>query len=201
MNTTVTVIVGFTERDQAGHLFSSAAIISQGQRTAVYRKVFPGYRTVIRAGTQLPVFELGQARYGIMICNDLWYLEPARILSAAGAAVLFVPSNSGHLRDEATAARLRARGENLPVARAVENTVTVVVADIAGRQSGRLALGSSRIIDPDGTVLTAARPDRAALLVAEVDAQRRPHDPRGIDGHTNLAVTKAFLRLWTPDPH
>jgi predicted amidohydrolase len=198
MDTPVTVIIGFTERDDAGDLFSSAAVIADGRLASVYRKVFPGYRTAIKAGTQLPVFALDSARFGIMICNDIWYVEPARILAAAGAAVLFVPSNSGYLRNQAAAAKLRARGENLPVARAVDNTATVVVADIAGAQNGRFALGSTRIIDPDGTVLAGADSDQTELLVADVEAQRRPHGPRGWDGHTNPAVAEAFLRLWSP---
>jgi predicted amidohydrolase len=196
MTTTVTLVVGFTERDRSGRLFSSAAVISDGELALVYRKVFPGYRTAIQPGTQLPVISHGQSSFGILICNDIWYLEPARVLSAEGAAVLFVPSNSGHLREQAATARIRSRGESLPIARAVENTVTVVVADIAGRQEGRLALGSSRIIDPDGAVLAWADPCSESLLIADVEGERRSFEPRGWDGYTNPAVATAFLGLW-----
>jgi 5-aminopentanamidase len=198
MTTTVTLIVGFTEREASGALYSSAAVIVDGDLALVYRKVFPGYRTVINAGTQLPIVWRGPSSFGVIVCNDIWYLEPARVLAATGAAVLFVPSHSGHSREGAPTARLRARGENLPIARAVENTCAVVVADVSGRQEGRVALGTSRIIDPDGAVLACADPCRTALLVAEVDGERRPSDPRGWDGSTNPLVTEAFLRLWTP---
>ena len=179
----VSLIVGFTERDEAGRLYNAAALIADGGLVAIYRKVFPGYRTVIRAGTDLPVHRLGRASFGIMICNDIWYLEPARVLAARGAATIFVPTNSGHLRGPDEAAALRSRGATLPVAHAVENTTTIVVADIAGERDGRRALGSSRIVDPDGTVLAEADPTDEALLIADVEDQRRPFDPRGLGRH------------------
>jgi predicted amidohydrolase len=202
VTTSVTLIVGFTERDSSGDLFNSAAVVFGGQVVLVYRKVFPGYRTAIRAGTRLPVMSHGSSCLGILICNDLWYVEPARVLAAAGAAVLFVPSNSGHLRpgvgtDPGVGTeRMRSRGENLPIARAVENTAAVVVSDIAGHHDGRVALGTSRIIDPDGVVLACADPGRTSLLVADVEGERRPYEPRGWDGSSNPAVAAAFLGLW-----
>jgi predicted amidohydrolase len=198
--TSVTLIVGFTERDSSGDLFNSAAVVCGGQVVLVYRKVFPGYRTALRPGTRLPVMSHGSSCIGVLICNDIWYLEPARVLAAAGAAVLFVPSNSGHLRPGVGTERMRSRGENLPIARAVENTAAVVVADIVGHQDGRVALGTSRIIDPDGVVLACADPDRTSLLVADVEGERRPYEPRGWDGSSNPAVAAAFLELWDSDP-
>jgi 5-aminopentanamidase len=200
MSTPVSLVVGFTERDDQENLFSSAAIIAGGRLVGVQRKSYPGYRTAIRPGGELKTFALGTSCCGVVICNDIWYLEPSRVLAASGAAVLFVPSNSGHLREEAAANRLRARGENLPIARAVENITSVVVADIAGRQGDRFALGCSSIVDPDGVVLTRSDPHRAALLIADIEGQRRPPDPRGWDGGTNPAVTEAFLALWSTDP-
>jgi 5-aminopentanamidase len=196
LDTTVTLIVGFTERDGSGALFNSAALIADGALAAVYRKVFPGYRTVIQAGTELPVHRRGDAPFGIMICNDIWYLEPARVLAARGAATIFVPTNSGHARREQDADALRPRGVNLPIARAVENTTAIVVADIAGQHKGRYAVGCSRIVDPDGTLLAEADPHSDALLIAEVDDRRRPFNPRGWDGADNPAVAESFLSLW-----
>ena len=194
--TTVTVIVGFTERDRHDRIFSSAAILANGGISAVYRKVFPGYRTIVQPGTDLHVHQRGSTVFGVMICNDIWYLEPARILSSAGAAIIFVPTNSGHVRDERQAEALRPRGATLPIARAVENTTTIVVADIAGSQDDRQALGCTRIIDPDGVVLAEADESREQLVIADVEAERRSFDPRGWDGATNPAVKDTFLELW-----
>ncbi|WP_157181241.1 carbon-nitrogen hydrolase family protein [Actinopolymorpha alba] len=195
LDTAVSVVVGFTERDASGRHFSSAALLDGGRVAGVYRKVYPGYRTVIQAGESLPVFRRGSTAFGIIVCNDIWYVEPARIIAEAGAALLFVPTNSGHLKSPSTS--LRARARNLPIARAVENSITVVAADIAGRQGDRLACGSSAIVDPDGIVLAQAGSSGDQLVIADVEPQRRrARDPRGWDGANNPAVTDAFLRLW-----
>lgn len=195
LDSAVTVIVGFTERDPSGRVFNSAAVLRDGRVAGVYRKVYPAYRTLVSAGDSLPVFEHRSTTFGIAICNDLWYVEPARVLAAAGAAMLLVPTNSGHPREVTPS--FRARGENLPIARAVENTTTVIVADIAGVQGNRIAHGFTSIIDPDGVVLARAEPLTETLLIADVEPTRRPFDPRGWDGTTNRAVADAFVRLWT----
>jgi predicted amidohydrolase len=199
LDTPVTVIIGFTERDRDGDLHASAAVLTDGRVAAVHRKSYPGYRTAIRPGTELVVHRRGPSRFGIVICNDLWYAEPVRILAATGAAIVFVPTNSSHRTTVTTA--FRTRGENLPVARAVDNTTTIVVADVAGRRDGRIAHGFSAVVDPDGRVLARAEPLRPGLVVADVDGCRRPFDPRGWDGHTNPVVHARFAGLWDgPDP-
>ena len=193
----VAVVAGFTERDPHGRLFASAAVVGPDGLAGVYRKVFPGYRTAIQPGSELPIFDIAGVAVGVMICNDAWYPEPARILAARGAATILVPTNSGHIRDLGAATGLRSRGRSLPIARAVDTSTTVVVADVAGHQGGRSALGSSVIVDPDGAVIRAADPGATALLVADV-ADERPttHAPRGWDGYTNPTVTENFLALW-----
>jgi predicted amidohydrolase len=193
MSSPVASVVGFTERADNGSLYNSAAFLADGAVHAVYRKVYPGYRTAICAGVELPVLVFRDTLLGIMICNDVWYAEPARILASKGAALILVPTNSGHLhRNSKANHRLRTRAETLPVARAVDNTVSIVVADIAGEQQGRIALGSSRIIDPDGAVLSAADPQTVGLVIADREPHTRPFDPRGWDGHTNSVVCREY---------
>jgi predicted amidohydrolase len=142
---------------------------------------------------ELPVVGFRDTVLGILICNDVWYAEAARIRASKGAALILVPTNSGHLRrDGKLNSRLRTRGETLPVARAVDNTVSIVQADVVGEQQGRFALGSSRIIGPDGAVLSAADPQAVGLIVADIEPHSRPFDPRVWDGRTNQAVSREY---------
>lgn len=199
-SSSVTLIIGFTERDADGRLYNSAAVVRAGEVIGRYRKVYPGDRSVYEPGEDLPVFTLGRfnARCGIAICNDVQYVEPARVLAERGAAVLFVPTYAAH--PPAKYAALRARGNNLLIARAVENRMTVVAADVGGREGrdGRISEGVTAVIDGDGTVRAKARPFEEDLLIVDVPAERPPHDPRGWDGARNRAVASAFLRLWEP---
>jgi predicted amidohydrolase len=189
----ITLIVGFTERDPSGRFFNSAAVVERGQVRGVYRKVYPGYRTAYSAGDQLPVFTRGTTKFGIVICNDANYLEPARVLAAQGAALLFMPLNNALRQDIADAWRTRTRS-NL-IARAVENNLAVIAADVAGRESDRISYGGTAIVGQDGAVLAESTLLVVDLLIAEVQSERPPHG-RGWDGSRNPAVVEAFLELW-----
>ena len=135
--------------------------------------------------------------FGILICNDIWYAEPARILAHKGAELILVPTNSGHLRrDNTLKNRFRTRGETLAVARAVDNTVSIVQADVAGEQQGRFALGCSRILDPDGAVLAVADPQTVGLVIADLEPHSRPFDPRGWDTRINEAVSREYASIF-----
>jgi len=92
----VTTIVGFTEIDRGGRLYNSAAIFHKGAVVGTYRKLYPAInRSVYAAGDKTPVFTVGSLTFGILICNDSNYYEPARIMASRGAAALFVPTNNG----------------------------------------------------------------------------------------------------------
>lgn len=197
MSSPVASVIGFTERAVTGKLYSSAAFLADGAIQLVQRKVYPGYRTAITAGTELPVIPFRDTVFGILICNDIWYTEPARILAHKGAELILVPTNSGHLRrDNSLKNRFRTRGETLAVARAVDNTVSIVQADVAGEQQGRSALGCSRILDPDGAVLAAADPQAVGLVIADIDPHSRPFGPRGWDARTNAAVSGEYASMF-----
>ena len=93
---TVTTILGFTETDRFGRLYNSAAVFHRGSVVGVYRKLHPAInRSIYEAGNSMPVFTVGDLTFGIIICRDSTYVEPAKIMASQGATVLFVPSNNG----------------------------------------------------------------------------------------------------------
>jgi len=77
-------------------LYNSAAVFQRGSVAGVYRKLYPAIRrSVYEAGREVPVFQVGDLSFGIVICNDSNYSEPARLMAARGATALFVPTNNG----------------------------------------------------------------------------------------------------------
>jgi predicted amidohydrolase len=167
---TVTTILGFTEITRDGDLFNSAAIFHRGSVLGVYRKLYPAIRkSVYRAGEQMPIFQVGGLKFGIIICLDSNYIEPARVMASRGATALFVPTNNG-LPPEKAEIDLPVQTRNVDIARAIDNTVSVIRADVAGRTENLVSYGTSEIVDPDGMVLQSAQRLREDLIVADIEA-------------------------------
>jgi predicted amidohydrolase len=151
----VSTILGFTEITGTGHFYNSAAVFHRGSVIGLYRKLYPAIRrSIYSAGDQVPVFHIGGLTFGIMICNDSNYPEPARIMASQGATALFVPTNNGLPGPKAD---VTVNARNVDIARAIENSVTVIRADVAGRTADLVSYGSSGIVDPDGIVLQSGR--------------------------------------------
>ena len=117
------------------------------------------------AGDQSPVFTVGALSFGIMICNDSNDPALGAELAARGASVIFVPSNNSLLPQRADVVAL---SRAVDIARARDNAVMIVRADVAGRTADRVSFGSSAIVDVRGTVLRAGEALREDILVAEI---------------------------------
>ena len=131
-------------------------------------------RSIYEAGDQMPVFQVGGLTFGIVICNDSNYLEPARIMAARGATALFVPTNNG-LRPQKTYAGLTTHARNVDIARAVENSMWVIRADVAGEASGLTSAGASGIVDPDGMVRAVAAQSVEDVVMVDLDTMSPGH--------------------------
>jgi predicted amidohydrolase len=93
-------------------------------------------------------------------------------MAGQGAVALFVPTNNGLPRAKG-GAELVAEARSGDIARAIENSVSVVRADVAGRAGGLVSYGSSEIVDRRGKVLGAARWLETDLVVADIETAPR----------------------------
>jgi predicted amidohydrolase len=162
----VTAIVGFTETAGGGKLYNAAAVFHAGRIIGIYRKRHPAIRrSVYSAGDESPVFTLGPLSFGILICNDSNFPELATDMVARGAKVLFLPTNNSLPPERADVV---AASRAVDIARARDNEVMIVRADVAGRRADRVSIGSSAIVDARGIVLRTAQALSEDILVAEV---------------------------------
>jgi predicted amidohydrolase len=190
----VATILGFTEIDRVGRFYNSAAVFHRGSVVGIYRKLYPAInKSIYEAGDKMPVFTVGDLTFGIIICLDSNYYEPARIMASQGAAALFVPTNNG-LPPTKGGPELVAHARNDDIARAVENSVYVIRADVAGRTDSLVSYGSSEIVDPDGMVLQSAGQLGPDLIVADIKTAPRKHR-RGWNASKNSAVMNEYIRL------
>lgn len=101
--------------------------------------------------------------------------ELATRMAMNGATVIFVPTNNG-LPNPHDSAGVAADARSCDVARAVENAVWIVRADVAG-QSGVLAsLGSTGVVAPDGSVVAEAQTGSTDLVIVDIPTRSDPND-------------------------
>ena len=104
----LTVIVGHPCKSDAG-LRNSASVIQNGKVIATYFKqelpnheVFDEKRYFV-AGHNACVFDHHGLKLGVLLCEDIWHSEPARLAKNAGAQMLVVLNASPyHLQKEHT---------------------------------------------------------------------------------------------------
>ena len=150
-----------------GRLYNSAAVLMKGSVAGIYRKLHPALRrSVYEAGTEMPVFTVDDLTFGIVICLDSRFAEPAGVMASKGATVLFVPSNNA-LRP-GTGPELIAEARRFDVALATANRMFVIRADVAGRAGDLTSFGSTGIVAPDGAIVQEARQLVAQTLVTVV---------------------------------
>jgi len=168
---TVTTILGFTEIGDDGRLFNSAAVVRKGVVLGVYRKLHPAInQSIYESGHDTPVFRIGDLTFGIVICRDSTYPEPARIMADRGAAALFVPTNNG-LPPMKGGFELVKQSRATDIARAEENHVSVIRADVVGRADSLISYGASGIVDCNGAVMRVAKQLEVELVVAEIETK------------------------------
>ena len=165
----VTLIVGFTELGSDRRLYNAAALLRRGADVGIYRKLHPAIRrSVYASGSKRPVFRHDNLTFGIVICNDSNYREPAQAMANNAASVLFIPTNNGlplgrmieGVTEEARAC---------DVARAAENGMWVVRADVTGRTTTHVSAGASGIVDRSGNVVAAASAFTEETLIVDLD--------------------------------
>jgi 5-aminopentanamidase len=177
----VTTIIGFTERGDDGYLYNAAAVFARGAVLGIYRKVHPAMnRSVYRAGVEAPVFTVGGVTFGVLLCRDSLFAEPARLMLSRGAQALFVPTNNG-MPPAKDGAELVEQARAGDVARALESSVSVVRADVAGAAGDLVSYGSSGIVNRDGRVLGTAPALAADLVIADIDIQDLGHQGSSAD--------------------
>jgi predicted amidohydrolase len=167
-----TFIVGFNEM-RGPDLYNTAAVIYKGHLLGTYSKCM-AYQPFHKQGRDFPVFERGGVKFGIVICADGGYIEPARILALKGARIIFSPHFNYIGKQGLIGHFMHVRADH--VARAVENSVYFVRGNnvVLGRDESvtkydGVGYGDSYIVDPAGEILVRSRRHKEDFIMADVD--------------------------------
>jgi NAD+ synthase (glutamine-hydrolysing) len=158
--------------------FNAASLLTGGKVLGTYAKrELPNYQVFDErryfasgrdAGLAPLVFEVQGRRFGVLICEDAWFDEPARTARTAGAEVLCVLNASPfHIdkaeeREERMAARARASG------------CAVLYSHLVGGQDEVVFDGASFALDARGEVGARAASFDEDLLLVEIGADGAP---------------------------
>ncbi len=167
------MIVPVFEREQAGVLYNTAAVIdADGTYLGKYRKNHIPHTSgfwekyFFRPGNLgYPVFETQYAKIGVYICYDRHFPEGARVLGLNGAEIVYNPS--------ATVAGLSQYLWKLEQpSYAATNGYFMGCINRVGTETpwniGKF-YGSSYFVDPRGQIFAQASEDSDELLIAEFD--------------------------------
>ena len=171
-----TAVIGtFFEKAGAKYYNSAFVINAKGGLAGIYRKTHipivnaPDLKTnekiFFTPGGSLPVFDLGFAKAGVLICYDRLFPESARVLKLKGAEMIFICVASCGFRGEQFLEEIRVR--------AMENACFVAGINKAGAEkTGGLAykhFGLSNIADPFGRTVIKAGDKPWSYITAELD--------------------------------
>ena len=160
------IVVGFHEAvaGEPGAVANSVLALDQdGSLAGVYRKTQlfgAGELAHFTPGQTVEIVDLAGHRAGPLICFDIEFPEPARLLARGGAELLIsVAANMDPYRpDHELASR----------ARALDNRLPHIYVNRVGEESGKVFRGGSRVIRADGSVIAEMGAEEG-LLEVELD--------------------------------
>jgi len=161
--TDIALLYGYPERS-GDRVYNSAVLIGrQGSQLANYRKTHlfgPEENRLYHKGDSLLLVNLEGLKIGLLICYDVEFPEAVRLLAAAGADLIAVPT--ALMKPYCRIAR------HVVAARAYENEVYVAYVNRCGVEGHLEYCGLSCVIGPDGDEIIRAAADEA-LLFADID--------------------------------
>jgi NAD+ synthase (glutamine-hydrolysing) len=177
----LTAVVGFVDKGE--DLYDAAAVLHDGRRAGVYYKQYLWTYGVadedryFQAGTETPVYAVGETTFAVNICEDLWHpTGPTTVQALAGAELVVTINGSpyhagkGHVR------------ERLVATRAADNLVCLAYVNLVGGQDELVFDGGSLLVDQHGEVVARGRAFEEDLVVADLDLDAvftaRLHDSR-----------------------
>jgi predicted amidohydrolase len=170
-------LVGLAER-AGGQVFNTQIVVYQGRLLGKYHKtLLTDYdKELFARDLDFPVFRAKGIPFGVVICADTSYVEPAQLLRWRGARLLFTP----HYNDippegidtsngKVTFWEHRTMVLNNQAALATLLKMIVVRSNVVIAREGHLGAGDACIWDMNGEVVARGTPFTEAVVTAEFD--------------------------------
>ncbi|MBI3374034.1 MAG: NAD+ synthase [Betaproteobacteria bacterium] len=188
----ITAVVGFPELLEGGR-YNSAAVIRDGRIVACARKHdLPNYevfdeKRYFSSWNEPCIVEIKGTRFGLTICEDVWWPEAPAMAKAAGAQVILsINASPYHKRKQAT--RHKAFREWIR-----ETHLPMVYVNMVGGQDELVFDGASCVLDGSGEVVRQAPFFDSALEIVEFDGARPVAGPISAELPVEAEVYRALV--------
>jgi predicted amidohydrolase len=200
------VVCGLVLEEPDHRYFNVALYLSQGEILHLHRKVYlPTYgmfdeQRYFASGDRFRSFETSRGRAGMLVCEDIWHLSSAYILSLEGVDMIISPSASPG-RGVTTDERLGTAESYQLVTRTYAQFLTTffLYCNRVGYEDGANFWGGSMVIGPNGDVLAEEQDADEALVLAEIDngevRRQRIANPLLRDERLELTINE-LRRVW-----
>ena len=162
------IVLGMPERDAKGrHLFNTSVLVAPDGGVERYRKIHPANFGAFEEGlyfgrgSDLVLADTKLGRLGLLICYDAFFPELAKAYALQGADALVVIS--------AAPATSKTFFDRILPARAIEDTVFVLYANLVGTELNMVFQGGTQAIGPRGEDLGRANDFEEDVVIADID--------------------------------
>jgi predicted amidohydrolase len=200
------LVVGAVLEEPDHRYFNASIYLSRGELQHIHRKVYlPTYgmfdeQRYLASGDRFRSFPTAHGRAGILICEDIWHLSTAYILSLQGVDLMICPSASPG-RGISTDERLGTAESYALLCRTYAQFFTTffLYCNRVGYEDGANFWGGSMIIGPNGDLIRQEEDADEALLTATLNLDDVRHErlssPLLRDENLELTINE-LRRVW-----
>ncbi len=175
-------IVGFVDKSE--DIYNAAAVIHQGKLIDVYHKIhLPNYGVFdefryFKPGKRYPVYKMGGIKFGINICEDIWYPGgPASIQALHGAEfIININASPYHMGKAGTRFKMLST-------RASDNSLVIAYLNTVGGQDELVFDGHSLVINENAELIAEGKCFEEDDIVIDISLEevfmKRLHAPHG----------------------
>ena len=202
----IDLVVGAVIEEPDHRFFNASLYLSKGELVHIHRKVYlPTYgmfdeQRYLAPGDRFRAFSTRYGRAGMLVCEDIWPLSSAYLLSLQGVELMICPSASPG-RGITTDERLGTAESYALVCRTYAQFLTTyfLYCNRVGYEDGANFWGGSMVIAPNGDLLAQAEDADEALVVSTLDLgavrRERLQSPLLRDEQVELTINE-LRRVW-----
>jgi predicted amidohydrolase len=173
----ISIVLGLVESAANHGVYNSAVFLEDGSLRHIHRKIYPPTYGMFEEGRyfsrgdRVLAFDSRLAKFGMLICEDLWHLSLPYLLAHDGAEVIISltasPSRLGSASQEMDTARVN-HEQHRAYARLLSSYI--VFCNRVGYEDGVNFWGGSAVVNPSGVITTAAKLFQEDLVLADIDS-------------------------------